>query len=391
MATARFVFQNGADLYVHDARDRETTARVEIEIPGATASLRPQMVDASDYMQGWSISPSGKRVAAAARGDLWTLPAKNGSPRNLSRTSGVAERSPSWSPDGKWIAYFSDEPGEYELFVRRSDGGDEPRRLTDDMGVFKNAIHWGPDSSFIVYADKTGDAHRVDLESGERTTFAHYDRGVFPKPSSHHRRTMGRLVGHGRRLRMGRIHLHDFDSGETHVVTSGMFNDNSPAFDRDGDWLYFTSDRRFAPSYSSLDGTWIYDDSGMLVAVPLRNDVDSPWLEESDEQEWKDEDAEGGGCRGRRRIGRRGGRGRRTRRVTPDPVTGTWECTADIPQMGAIPMTIMLVLNDDDLVTGTVSTAMFAGELVGTFDPESMALTLVMTIENGPTAWTSSW
>ncbi|MAD79104.1 MAG: peptidase S41, partial [Planctomycetaceae bacterium] len=159
---ARFVFQNGADLYVHDARNRVTTP-VEIEIPGATASLRPQMVDASDFMQGWSISPSGKRVAATARGDLWTLPAKNGSPRNLSRTSGVAERSPSWSPDGKWIAYFSDAPGEYELFVRRSDGRDEPRRLTDDLGVFKNAIHWGPDSSFIVYADKTGDAHRVDV------------------------------------------------------------------------------------------------------------------------------------------------------------------------------------------------------------------------------------
>lgn len=380
---ARFVFQNGADLYVHNARDRMTTP-VEIEIPGATASLRPQMVDASDYMQGWSISPSGKRVAATARGDLWTLPAKNGSPRNLSRTSGVAERSPSWSPDGKWIAYFSDEPGEYELFVRRSDGRDEPRRLTDDMGVFKNAIHWGPDSSFIVYADKTGDAHRVDLESGERTTFAHNDRGIFPKPSFSSDGRWATWSGTVGDSGMGRIHLHDFDSGETHVVTSGMFNDGSPAFDRDGDWLYFTSDRRFAPSYSSLDGTWIYDESGMLVAVPLREDVDSPWLEESDEQEWKDEDAEEDDSDDDAEADDAEDADDEPE-GHPDPVTGTWECTADIPQMGSIPMTIMLVLNDDDLVTGTVSTAMFAGDLVGTFDPESKALTLVMTIANGPT------
>ena len=89
---------------------------------------------------------------------------------------------------------------------------------------------------------------------------------------------------------MGRIHSHDFNSGETHVVTKGMFNDGSPTFARVGDWLYFTSDRRFAPSYSSLDGTWIYDDSGVLVAVPLRDDVSSPWLEESDEEAWVEDE-----------------------------------------------------------------------------------------------------
>ena len=383
---ARFVFQNGADLYVHDARERVTTP-VQIEIPGATASLRPTMVDASEFMQDWAISPSGKRVAATARGDLWSLPAKNGSPRNLSRTSGVAERSPRWSPDGKWIAYFSDEPGEYELYVRRSDGRDEPRRLTDDLGPFKNDIHWGPDSSFLVYADKTGDAHRVDIESGERTTFAHDDRGVFPKPnfSSDGRwATWSASVGESM---MGRVHLHDFDSGETHVVTSGMFNDESPAFDRDGDWLYFTSDRRFAPSYSSIDGTWIYDDSGVLIAVPLRDDVESPWLSESDEEEWKDEEeedekAEEDGSNEEagddeddemdENIGH------------ADPVSGTWECLADVPQMGQIPMTIMLILNGDDLVTGTVSTAMFSGDIAGSFDQDTMTLTLVMTIANGP-------
>ncbi len=377
---ARFVFQNGADLYVHDARDRMTTP-VEIEIPGATASLRPKMVDASDYMQGWSISPSGKRVAATARGDLWTLPAKNGSPRNLSRTSGVAERSPSWSPDGKWIAYFSDEPGEYELFVRRSDGRDEPRRLTDDMGVFKNAIHWGPDSSFIVYADKTGDAHRVEVESGERTTFARNDRGIFPKPSFSSDGRWAAWAGTVGDSLMGRIHLHDFDSGETHVVTSGMFDDGSPAFDRDGDWLYFTSDRRFAPSYSSLDGTWIYDDSGMLVAVPLREDVESPWLEESDEQEWKDDDEEADDSEAEEEEEEEE---EKTPEGHPDPVTGTWECLVDFPQMGEIPSTVILVLNEDDLVTGTASTAMFSGDVTGTFDPDSMILNLVLTIENGP-------
>ena len=392
---ARFVFQNGADLYVHDTDDR-STRKVEIEVPGATASLRANMVDASDFMENLSVSPSGKRVAVEARGDIWSLPAKNGSPRNLSRTSGFAERSPSWSPDGKWIAYFSDEPGEYELFVRRGDGRDEPRRLTTDMGPFKNDIWWAPDSDYLIYSDKTGAAHRIDIESGERTTFARNERGLFPQPSfSQDGRWLTWSAAPGDSM-MGRIHLHDFDSGETHVVTKGMFNDGSPVFDRKGDWLYFTSDRRFAPSYSSLDGTWIYDDSGVLVAVPLREDVESPWLAESDEQEWaddeeedgdadedadSDEDAEGEGDA----DGEDADSDDDADAADPDdPVSGTWECLASIPQMGEIPMTVSLELGNDGSVSGSLSSPMFTMDLSGTFDQETMTLRLNGNVENGP-------
>lgn len=385
-ASARIVFQNGPALYVFDARKR-TTVPVEIDIPGAAASIRPSMVDASNFMQDWSISPNAKRVAVQARGDLWTLPAKNGTPRNLSRTSGTAERSPEWSPDGKWIAYFSDEPGEYELFVRSSDGRGEPRRLTDDMGVFKNAIWWSPDSEYLVYADKTGDAHRVDLESGERTFVGHDSWGVFSNPSfSHDGRWIAWSAG-TEESPVGRIHLHDTTTGETTVATSGMFNDDSPAFDRAGDWMFFTSDRNFSPSYSSLDNTWIYDDSGVLVAVPLRDDVKSPWLVETDEETWGDPKADGDddGEDADQEDGddesdddANGG--------DDDPVSGTWDCLADVPNMGEVPMTFSLMLNPDDLVTGTVSSPVFSGSVAGGFDRETMTLDLVMTVDGGPSA-----
>tara|TARA_B100001059_G_scaffold236218_1_gene285579 strand:+ start:11640 stop:15422 length:3783 start_codon:yes stop_codon:yes gene_type:complete len=402
---ARFVFQNGADIYVHDTGD-QSSRRVEIDVPGATASLRSSMVDASDFMENLSVSPSGKRVAVEARGDIWTLPAKNGSPRNLTRSSGAAERSPSWSPDGKWIAYFSDEPGEYELFVRRGDGRGEPRRLTDDMGPFKNDIYWSPDSSYLIYADKTGDAHRVDIESGEGTTFARNDMGIFPEPVfSSDGRWITWSMATGDSM-MGRIHIHDFNSNETHVVTKGMFNDGSPTFDRDGDWLYFTSDRRFAPSYSSLDGTWIYDDSGVLVAVPLREDVESPWLAESDEEEWSDdedeeegdEDADGTDGDDSDEEGESNDESDEDSdeesdddsseegadSVDPaDPVSGTWECVALIKEMGELPAMFTLELSDDGTVSGTLETDMFDLDLSGTFDEESMSLELNGTMKEG--------
>jgi tricorn protease len=236
------------------------------------------------------ISPTAKRAVAEARGDIWTMPAKKGSPRNLTRTSAFAERTPSWSPDGKWIAYFSDEPGEYEVYVRKSDGSDEPRRLTTDMGPYKNNIWWLPNSESLLYSDKTGTAYLIDLESGERTKMGKNQWGLFDSPSfSNDSRWITWAAGDDNSPQ-GRIHLHDTESGETSVVTDSMFSDSAPTFDRAGDYLYFTSQRQFSPSYSDIDLSWIYDDSGVLVAVPLRDDVEHPWLEESDEEEWEEED-----------------------------------------------------------------------------------------------------
>ncbi|MFM8873226.1 MAG: hypothetical protein ACKOJI_07745, partial [Phycisphaerales bacterium] len=162
------VFQKGTKLMVLDlasGRSRE----VAVRIPGDRPTVRPRTEDVSDQLQGSSISPGAKRVAVAARGDIWTAPAENGVPRNLTRTDGVAERSPAWSPDGKWIAFFTDETGEYELWAMPADGKGEPRQLTKDNGPFKTDIQWFPDSKRLIYQDKTGSAYLVDFESGERT------------------------------------------------------------------------------------------------------------------------------------------------------------------------------------------------------------------------------
>ncbi len=112
------VFEYGSDLMLLDLGSRKTSV-VEVTIPGDRPTIRPKRVDASDYTTWWHISPTGKRALAEARGDVWTLPAEHGSPRNLTRTSGVAERDPTWSPDGRWIAYFSDPWPKKRHFKRR--------------------------------------------------------------------------------------------------------------------------------------------------------------------------------------------------------------------------------------------------------------------------------
>jgi tricorn protease len=127
------IFQYGAELRLLDLKAR-TTRTVEVIVPGDRPTIRPQRVDAHKFIQSWDVSATGKRAVFEARGDIWTVPAEKGSPRILTRTSGVAERDPSWSPDGRWIAYFCDQTGEYELYITQSDGKGETRRTATTAG-----------------------------------------------------------------------------------------------------------------------------------------------------------------------------------------------------------------------------------------------------------------
>ncbi len=391
---ATIVFQHGPNIKVY--HDRSGIARtVDIDVPGATASIRPQLVDVSSSIKRAGLSPTSKRVAAEARGDIWTLPAEKGSPRNLTRSSGVAERSPAWSPDGKWIAYFSDEPGEYELFIRTSDGSDEPRRLTSDMGPFKNSIWWMPNSESLLYGDKTGTAYRVDVDNGNRTKIGWNPYGAFPQPSfSHDSRWIAWGAG-DEHSPQGRVHLHDTESGDTHIVTDSMFSDTSPAFDRAGEYLYFASNRHFQPSYSSLDldTTWIYNNSGVLIAVPLREDVDHPWLEESDEEEWTDDedsDEEDESKDDSEDESKDDGEDEdenstdQSSNGHANPITGTWDIAAASPGIPPMDLVLKLTLHSDDTVTGTMTSDLFKGTLEGTWDAASKTLSMHLSIADAP-------
>ncbi len=129
------VYQLGASLMLMDLATAKSTA-VQVTIPGDASTVRAHAVDASTNIESWDLSPNAKRAAVGARGDIWTLAAKEGPPRNLTRTDGVVERTPAWSPDGRWIAYFTDLSSEYEIALTQSDGKGETRILTQGGGGY---------------------------------------------------------------------------------------------------------------------------------------------------------------------------------------------------------------------------------------------------------------
>ncbi|MBX3373613.1 MAG: PD40 domain-containing protein [Phycisphaeraceae bacterium] len=362
------VFQYGPSLMLLDLATKRTR-EVKVTIPGARPLLRAQRTDVSQFVQAAALSPTGKRVAVEARGDLWTLPAEKGSPRNLSRTSGAAERRPAWSPDGRWIAYFSDETGEYELYIRQSDGRDEPRRVTEGSTTYYMGAIWSPDSKKILFIDKAARMLLHDLDSGETRELDRDPMGTITEPSwSHDSRWLAWSRGDERSTTRS-IWLYDLESDAHHRVTSGMFSDAPPVFDRAGDWLYFASSRNFSPTYSSIDTTFIYNDSQVLVAVPLRRDVRHPWLPTSDEETWKEEEkpseAEDGASPEATPADdadtATDGDTKETEPAAPaSPIHGRWEGTVSglaaaglPPEMDTIPFTMTITVAADGTITGS--------------------------------------
>jgi len=285
-STGEIVFQNGSHLMVLDLATKKSRA-VEVRIPGARAKLRPQTIDASGFIDAWDISPSGKRAVVYARGDIWTLPAENGVPRNLTHSNGIAEREPTWSPDGKSIAFFDDsnENG-YELFVMPADGSGSKRQITKTDGAFKSNINWSPDSKKIIFGGKENALVLIDVESGESKTIdrEEWDDSA-PQPKWSHDSSWLAYRKSDATGRSNEIVVYDMESGEKHTITSPMFPVGNPTFDRAGEWMYFSSDQEFTPKYGSLDSTWIYDNSQIMLALPLRTSVKAAWqTSESDEE-----------------------------------------------------------------------------------------------------------
>ena len=284
------VFQLGDELVLFDLQSGEMRA-VEVRIPGDAAAVAPHRIDAAKFLAGAALSPSAKRVVVEARGELFSVPVEKGAPRRLTQSSGVADRDPSWSPDGRWIAFFSDRSGNYELEIVQSDGRDR-RTLTQGSVHFLTDPRWSPDSRWITFLDSEGGFYLCEVESGETRKIDADPFGVFAGSVNWNWSPDSRWIAYSRSGEEGlnsRIHLYEVESGTKHVVTSGMFDDREPVFDRTGDFLFYVGTRSFSPTYSNLDTSFVYRDTQQLIAMPLKKEWKSFHPLQNEEESWEEE------------------------------------------------------------------------------------------------------
>jgi len=289
------VFENGGYLYTLDAA-RGEPRKLSVTVAGDFPWARPHWVEVGDSIRSGSLSPTGKRAVFEARGEIFTVPAEKGDARNLTRSSGVADRSPAWSPDGKWIAWFSDESGEYSL-VLADQFGKNRRTIELRDPTFFYTPRWSPDSKRLAYGDTDRDLWVLEVESGTATRidnerFAHPDRLIYPEWSPD-----SRWIAYSRRLpnQFNAIFVYSVDRGETHQITDGLSNAHSPAWDRGGKYLYFLASTDYGLNVGWLDMTSINvpSNNAIYLAV-LAKDEASPLAPESDDEEVEEKKEEDG-------------------------------------------------------------------------------------------------
>jgi tricorn protease-like protein len=283
------VYDQFGELRLYDLASRQTR-RVDVTIDADLPQLRPRFekVDPEQILHA-AISPTGKRVLFEAHGEILAVPAEKGDTRNLTRTPGVADRDPSWSPDGRWIAWFSDESGEYALHLRAPDGLGPVRKI--DLGEppsFFYLPRWSPDSKKIAYTDKRMNLWVVDIGNPKPvkidtdlydTPFHHLDPAWSPD---------SRWIAYTKQLRnyLRAVFVYSVAKKKSWQLTDGRSDATSPRFDRSGNYLYFLASTSAGLSQGWLDMTSMARPvTSNVYAAVLRKDLPSPVAPESDEEE----------------------------------------------------------------------------------------------------------
>lgn len=277
------IFENGGQLFLLNLKD-ETTNRIKVEIPSDLPDIRPKQKEVGKSIATLGLSPNGKRAVFEARGEILTVPENRGIIKNLTNSSGIAERYPAWSPDGKFIAYFSDRSGEYELYIRPSDGSGKEIQITNIGKGFPKSPVWSPDSKLIAFSDNIGNLYILNLEDNKPKVI---DKDEWDLINSYSWSPDSRWVAYSKKMSNGQgsIMIYDVKQTSKHQVTSDYYDDMSPVFDPTGKYLFFYSNRSFKPVYSDVDDTWIYPNSTEIYAATLRKDIKSPLAPQSDEEE----------------------------------------------------------------------------------------------------------
>ncbi|HEY2711581.1 MAG TPA: S41 family peptidase [Chthoniobacterales bacterium] len=287
------VFEEAGYIWRYDLASGKA-APVPIDVKEDFASGRSQFLDASKHTEGVDLAPDGQRAIVVARGDLFSVPAKNGTARALTKTSNAHERDAVWSPDGKWIAYNSDESGENELYVRSQDGKGQPQQVTKGADTYYYQPIWSPDSKKLLWSDRLQRLRYVDVASKALTEVASDKVGEF---ESYDWSPDSQWIAWSQPEDnfQPRVYLYSVASKRSVPVTDDWYGSGRVAFSDDGKYLMLSSGRDFKPTFAEEQFEAVYLDQQRIYLVTLSKDTESPLAPKSDEvgkAEKKDKEGE---------------------------------------------------------------------------------------------------
>lgn len=281
------VFERIGGIYLYDFATK-SEKKVPVEISDDFLELRPGYRDVSNQVGGVDISPSGVRIVAEARGDVFTIPVDKGDPRNLTQTPGVAERSPVWSPDGSKIAFLSDASGNYQLtVVDQMDGGKPQNYVLSDKPSWYHSLSWSPDGKQVLYVDQDLNLYTLNLETKKYKIIDREPYYMFGDRMEPNWSPDSKWIVYCKHLKnkLAAVFVHNLETGKSTQITDGLSSASSACFDRGGRFIYFLASTDVAQTIS-VGGMSSFDHTVTQSAyfIVLRAADPTPLTPQSDEE-----------------------------------------------------------------------------------------------------------
>lgn len=290
------IFEQAGKLHLLNTGSSKHTP-LQIGIAAELTELRPRYAKGAQNIRSANISPTGARAVFGFRGEIVTVPAEKGDPRNLTETTGAHEKYPAWSPDGKSIACFTDKNGEYQLDILPQDGKGGTRSFSLNGTGFYAFPEWSPNSKYITFSDNGRNFYILEVATGV-TKKIDADEMYVPGPFRNifgHWSADSRWIAYTKVIstHFKQIYIYSVEQGKSYPVTDGLSDTDSPVFDPEGKYLFFFASTDAGPVINWFDQS--NQDMRMTSSVymaTLRPDILNPFARESDEETVKPEEKE---------------------------------------------------------------------------------------------------
>jgi tricorn protease len=274
-------YELDGEIHLFDTRN-DQDRKITIQVQDDGLYRRPSRVSAANMIEQYNLSPKGERALFAARGDIFTAPIEKGPTRNLTNSSNSHEKWPTWSPDGRKIAFISDRSGEEEVYLMNQDGTGAAERITSDGHAMRYEPRWASTGKHIALSDKDGVLWVVTLADKKIVQVAKDRQGGL---RDYKWSPDGNFLAFSTAREGGfrAVYIWSLADGQTHLVSDSFFNSYGPAWDPEGNYLWYLADREFAPELGSFELDYIVSRETGIFGMALRKDVKNVFGTESDE------------------------------------------------------------------------------------------------------------
>jgi len=277
----KIVYELDGELHIFNIVTKEDK-KVVIFVPDDGLARRPSKYSAAKNIEDFELSPKGERALFVARGDVFTAPIEHGPTRNLTNSSNAHDKWARWSPDGSKIAFISDMSGEEQIYLIDQKGEGRPSQLSTQFNSMLSPLTWSPDGKLLAVSDKDGKLYVLTLANKNVKEIADHEFGelnyyTWSPDGGHIAFSMRDWNGYWS------IYIWSVSDNKVRRITSEFFNDYAPVWDPEGNYLFYLSDRQFAPLISTWEWNFAGNRETGIYAMALRKDVKHPFPPQSDE------------------------------------------------------------------------------------------------------------